>query len=70
VKKSDNTANAATKLTLKLNKACRHENKAAVVMACAGMIGMALASVPPMSRKIVRGSLNSIIDDIIKEYAE
>jgi hypothetical protein len=68
VKKSDGVADEATKLTLKISKFCWKESPAAVVMACAGMIGYALALLPPQSRKIVRAALNAIIDDCIDEW--
>lgn len=67
--RNDEVAADAAKLTMRLNKYLRNEDQAAVVISCAGLIGMALAVCSPGPRKAVRASVNGIIDDIIKEYA-
>ena len=68
--RKDDVVNDAVKLTRRLNNYCRNEDQAAVVMSCATLIGMALAVCSPGSRRAVRASVNGIINDIIKEYAQ
>ena len=70
MKKSDPVASEAATLTLKIGKFCRRENRAAIAMACAGLIGHTLASLPSRERKIVRASLDAIIDDFIEEWGK
>lgn len=70
MKKSDHVAKEATALTLKISKFCRRKDRTAVVMACAGLIGHTLASLPPRARKIVRAGVNEIIDEFIEEWGK